>query len=74
MDLDTFERLLGPAGQALLAEVHACAGRESDLALGTRLRRSHDTALVAAAVTQNHLRGQARAKFGPEAARMYFTH
>nr|CAA9363892.1 MAG: FIG00945369: hypothetical protein [uncultured Nocardioidaceae bacterium] len=74
MDLPTFERLLSPDGQALLAEVSACAGVESDLALGTRLRRSHDSALVAAAVTQNHLRGQARAKLGSDAAVMYFTH
>jgi len=73
MDIDVFERLLTPQGQALLAEVSARAGVESDLALGTRLRRSHDAALVAAAVTQNSLRGLARAKFGPDAERMYFT-
>jgi SAM-dependent methyltransferase len=73
MDLATFERLLSPVGQALLAEVHGRAGVESDLALGTRLRRAHDGTLVAAAVTQNHLRGLARAKFGTDAERMYFT-
>jgi len=73
MELPTFERLLSPDGQALLAEVRACAGVESDLALGTRLRRRHDPALVAAAVTQNHLRGQAGAKLGSDAAFMYFT-
>lgn len=74
MDAETFARLLAPAGQALLAEVHARAGVESDLALGTRLRRDHDPALVAAAVTQNHLRGLARVKFGAGAAGMYATH
>lgn len=74
MDLTTFERLLAPEGQELLAEVHARAGVESDLALGTRLRRGHDAELVAAAVTQNHLRGMARTKLGEDAARMYFTH
>ena len=74
MDLDTFERLLSPAGQGLLAEVGERAGVESDLALGTRLRKSYDVELVAAAVTQNHLRGKARSKFGDDAARMYFTH
>jgi SAM-dependent methyltransferase len=58
----------------LLAEVVARAGVESDLALGTRLRRDHPAELVAAAVTQNHLRGQALRKFGDDAARMYFTH
>lgn len=74
MDLATFERLLSAPGQSLLTEVAACAGIESDLALGTRLRRSHDVDLVAAAVTQNHLRGKAALKFGADAAWMYFTH
>jgi len=74
VDLATFERLLEPRGQDLLAEVEARSGAESDLALGTSLRRSHPAELVAAAVTQNHLRGRARGKFGDDAARMYFTH
>jgi SAM-dependent methyltransferase len=74
MDLATFRRLMEPAGQELLAEVGRRAGVESDLGLGTRLRRTHVPELVAAAVTQNHLRGKARAKFGADAARMYFTH
>lgn len=74
MDLTTFERLLDPIGQELLAQVHERAGIESDLALGARLRRSHDVELVAAAVTQNHLRGLAATKLGDDAARMYFTH
>ena len=73
MDLATFERLLSPAGQSLLAEIASRAGIESDLALGTRLRTAHDVEFVAAAVTQNHLRGKARSKFGASAARMYFT-
>ncbi|MCW2798809.1 MAG: SAM-dependent methyltransferase [Aeromicrobium sp.] len=74
MDLATFEKLLSPAGQLLLAEVAERAGVESDLALGTRLRKTYASGLVAAAVTQNHLRGMAIAKFGEDAARMYFTH
>jgi SAM-dependent methyltransferase len=74
MDLATFEQLLSPAGQLLLDEVAERAGIESDLALGTRLRRTYASGLVAAAVTQNHLRGKAFAKFGEDAARMYFTH
>lgn len=74
VELSTFEELLTPAGQALIDEVHERAGIESDLALGTRLRKHHPVDLVAAAVTQNHLRGRARAKFGEDAARMYFTH
>lgn len=74
MDLVTFEKLLSPAGQLLLAEVAQSAGKETDLALGTRLRKTYASALVAAAVTQNHLRGKAIAKFGEDAGRMYFTH
>jgi SAM-dependent methyltransferase len=74
MDLATFEQLLAPEGQALLAEVAARAGVETDLGLGTRLRRTYDAGLVAAAVTQNHLRGKAASKLGDDAARMYFTH
>lgn len=74
MDLATFERLQTDEGRALVAEVHQRAGVESDLALGTRLRRAHDVELVAAAVTQNHLRGLARTKLGDDAARMFFTH
>lgn len=74
MDLATFEMLLSPAGQLLLEEVARHAGKESDLALGTRLRKTYASGLVAAAVTQNHLRGKAVTKFGDDAMRMYFTH
>ncbi|MCL8252365.1 SAM-dependent methyltransferase, partial [Aeromicrobium fastidiosum] len=74
MDLETFEQLLAPDGQRLLAEVAARAGVESDLGLGTRLRRTHEPGLVAAAVTQNHLRGRAAAKFGADAPHLFFTH
>ncbi|AWB93335.1 class I SAM-dependent methyltransferase [Aeromicrobium chenweiae] len=74
MDPETFAQLMAPAGQELLGEIAARAGVESDLALGTRLRRTYEPGLVAAAVTQNHLRGRATTKFGPDAARMYFTH
>ncbi len=74
MDLETFEQLLAPDGRRLLAEVAARAGVESDLGLGTRLRRTHEPGLVAAAVTQNHLRGKAAAKFGADAPHLFFTH
>ncbi|GAA1752680.1 class I SAM-dependent methyltransferase [Aeromicrobium alkaliterrae] len=74
MDLATFERLLAPEGQELLAEVAERAGIESDLGLGTRLRKTHPGDLVAAAVTQNHLRGKAATKLGSDAAHLYFTH
>jgi SAM-dependent methyltransferase len=74
MDLATFEQLLSPVGRELLSEIAARAGVESDLALGTRLRRSHPAELVAAAVTQNHLRGKAVRKFGADAGELFFTH
>jgi len=74
VDVETFEQLVPPAGQLLLDEIARCAGAESDLALGTRLRRTFAPDLVAAAVTQNHLRGKAVAKFGAAARDMYFTH
>lgn len=74
VDRATFDRLLTPEGQGLLADVQERVGIESDLALGSRLRERYDPALVAAAVTQCHLRGRAIVKFGPDAASLYFTH
>jgi SAM-dependent methyltransferase len=74
VDVATFELLLAPEGQELLAEIEARTGLESDLALGTRLRRDHSPDLVAAAVTQHRLRHRAVPKFGPESALLYFTH
>ena len=73
MDLATFERLLTPQGQALLAEAAARVAAEGELAVGTRLRSTHDGPLVAAALTQVQLRIRARGKFGSDAAAMYFT-
>ena len=74
MDLATFELLLTPPGQDLLVEVGHRVDGESDLALGTRLRRDRPPELVAAAMAQDDLRRRARAKLGDDAARMYFTH
>ncbi|WP_407560607.1 THUMP-like domain-containing protein [Streptomyces sp. 184] len=69
---DPLAALLTPEGQALLAEL-----REHDpadeLALATRLRRTHPAPLVSAALGQARLRQRAAAKFGADAARMYFT-
>jgi SAM-dependent methyltransferase len=65
--------LLSPAGQRLLAEIAAAYDESTALALGSRLRSTHDPALVAAALTQHALRRRAVAKFGADAARMYFT-
>lgn len=73
MELGAFEQLLTPAGQQLLAEVAELADVEDDLALGTRLRRSHPPALVAAAISQHRLREKAAAKLGAEARELYFT-
>ena len=62
----------GPGAEVLAA---ACAdyhpGRE--LQLVEKLRRRYDASLVTAAVTQASLRHRAVAKFGADAARMYFT-
>ena len=73
MRVEDVERLLTPSGQRLLGDATAAPESESDLALGTRLRRSYDVDLVAAAIAQVRLRRKAVAKFGSDAARMYFT-
>jgi SAM-dependent methyltransferase len=73
VDLATLDELLSPDGQRLLDEVRQRSATESDLALGTRLRRHHDAAVVAAAIGQHHLRRQAHGKLGPDADRMWFT-
>lgn len=73
MDPATFDALLAPAGQELLAEIAERSGTESDLALGTRLRRDHPAELVAAAMSQHALRRRAAVKFGPDAEHMYFV-
>ncbi|MDN3357175.1 SAM-dependent methyltransferase [Actinomadura sp. DC4] len=74
MDIAAFEGLLTPGGQALLGEVGAADVSESALlATASRLRARHSPELVGAALTQVRLRVRARAKFGAEADRMYFT-
>ncbi len=74
MDLATFHALLTEDGQRLLAEIAARGVTEENaLATATALRRSWPADLVAAALTQARLRHRARAKFGADAARMYFT-
>ena len=73
MTPEGFIDLLSPAGGSALAE--ACAGFRpgSELVLVERLRRRYDAPLASSAVTQAALRYRARAKFGEDAARMYFT-
>lgn len=73
MDLKVFRRLLTPAGQDLLAQVTAAYEERSALDLAGRLRRTHPSDLVAAALTQAALRRQARAKWGEDADRLFFT-
>src|SRR5262249_25740203 len=75
MDLATFAALRSGAGSELLARIGA-AGSLDDaaaLSLGTDLRRTHEPALVAAAITTARLRERAWEKFGPTAAAMWFT-
>ncbi|WP_329365741.1 class I SAM-dependent methyltransferase [Streptomyces sp. NBC_00669] len=73
MNPEDFDALLTPEGQALLAELRELDPAD-ELAAATRLRRTHDIALVSAALGQSRLRQRAAAKFAAEdAARMYFT-
>ncbi|MDH6698795.1 methyltransferase domain-containing protein [Streptomyces griseoviridis] len=65
--------LLTPEGRALLDEVRGTAPAD-ELAVATRLRRTHPAGLVSAALGQARLRQRAAAKFGDEdAGRMFFT-
>ncbi|MEY9837284.1 methyltransferase domain-containing protein [Streptacidiphilus sp. EB103A] len=73
VEIESFRALLTDEGQALLAEL-ADFRPGQELAVATRLRRSHDAELVSAAIGQAGLRQRAAAKFGAaDAARMYFT-
>ena len=75
---ETFARLLAPPGQALVARaVRAYAETGGDpVRAGDVLRRGAgavEPALAAAAMSQAALRTRARAKFGVDAERMWFT-
>ncbi|GAA4528369.1 class I SAM-dependent methyltransferase [Nonomuraea ferruginea] len=72
MDLDAFTALLTPRGREALAEAQELVGADP-VAAATRLRRTHDAALTSAALTQARLRERAKAKFGADAGRMFFT-
>lgn len=73
MDHDAFTALLTPEGQELLATLREYDPAD-ELAVATRLRRTYDAGLVAAALAQARLRQRAAAKFGEaDASRMYFT-
>ena len=74
MDLEAFLRLLTPPGRRALDEAAKLLAEGADeVRAATALRRSHDAATTAAALTQVMLRRRAVAKFGPDAERMYFT-
>ncbi|WP_309648764.1 class I SAM-dependent methyltransferase [Nocardioides sp.] len=72
MDLDAFRWLLTDDGQRLLAQATPLAD-EDPLRAQTTLRRTATAEHAAAALTQVRLRRRAQAKFGDEAALMYFT-
>jgi SAM-dependent methyltransferase len=77
MDLDAFRWLLTDAGQQLLAQ--ATEAPDDELKAQDQLRRvatgstEERAAHVAAALAQVTLRRRGAAKFGDDAARMYFT-
>ncbi|MEU8173069.1 class I SAM-dependent methyltransferase [Microbispora hainanensis] len=74
MDLDAFRTLLTPAGRGALDEaVKILADGADPVAAASAMRRHHPAGLTAAALTQASLRRRAEAKFGPDAAVMYFT-
>ncbi|WP_425275835.1 class I SAM-dependent methyltransferase [Streptomyces recifensis] len=71
--LQGFHALRTDEGRALLDEVRGTAPAD-ELAVATRLRRTHPAGLVSAALGQARLRRRAEAKFGTEdARRMFFT-
>jgi len=73
VDPESFQRLLTPVGQRLLAGLPPYDAAQA-LAVATAGREAgHDEALVSAALTQSRLRSRARAKFGDDADRLYFT-
>lgn len=76
MDLETFEWLLTPAGQQLLAEashVYADVAGDPVRAAQSVRRTESDPAKAAAALTTVQLRVKAVPKFGDDAVRLYFT-
>ncbi len=72
VDLEAFRELLTPRGRRALGEAEELTGADPVVA-ATRLRRTYDASLTSAALTQARLRERARAKFGADAGRMYFT-
>lgn len=76
MDLSTFEWLLTPPGAELVAAATRAHEGGDPVRAAEELRRFAPDALPeqrAAALTQAQLRGRAVAKFGSDAAQMWFT-
>jgi SAM-dependent methyltransferase len=73
VDPATFERLLAPEGQRLLASLPAYDGAQALAVASAAQEAGNDHALVSAALTQARLRARARPKFGDDAERLYFT-
>ncbi len=75
VDLEALRWLLTDAGQALLVRAHEVQGEHAGdpVRAATALRRHAEPAHASAALTQVDLRARAVAKFGDDAARMYFT-
>jgi SAM-dependent methyltransferase len=72
VDVQTFEMLLSSAGQRLLARVEEAYDGDNALSVSAHFHEV-DRSLVAACLTQADLRRRAVAKFGGDAALMYFT-
>jgi len=72
VDVRTFDMLLSPAGQRLLAHVEQEYDGDNALSVSARFREV-DRLLVAACLTQADLRRRAVGKFGADASLMYFT-
>lgn len=75
MDVSTLAWLLTPEGQSLLARATELTASiaANEFSIGAELRRDHSGDQVAATLTQVDLRRRAVAKFGDDAARMYWT-
>ncbi len=72
MDRSSFALLLTPEGRALLDGLPAY-DEDTALADAERLRRSAPAELATVALSQSRLRARADAKFGTDAAAMFFT-
>jgi len=75
VDLEAFRWLLTADGRALLARAGELYAEHAGdpVRATTALRREASADHAAAAMTQEQLRHRGRAKFGDDAARMYFT-